>query len=300
MTWLIISIFAYFLNALAGLIDKILLKKSIPEPVVYTFYVGVLSLIALVLIPWGFQYPGLNLLLTSLLAGFIFIFALWLLYTLLKKEEVSRIIPLVGGFSSVFVFLSASLFSLERLSSRQILAFIIILIGGFLISLKGKELKKILSKKIFFLGLLDSSLFALFYLLSKYVYLHHPFISSFVWLRIGGGLGVLILFLIPKNREKILAALKKPATRINKLFLFGKGCGGLSAFFVNYAIAIGSVSLVNALQGSQYGFLFLMAVIFSKKFPLLLEEELTLKIVFQKVVSIILIILGIFLLFLNI
>jgi len=162
MTWLIISIFAYFLNALAGLIDKILLKKSIPEPVVYTFYVGVLSLIALVLIPWGFQYPGLNLLLTSLLAGFIFIFALWLLYTLLKKEEVSRIIPLVGGFSSVFVFLSASLFSLERLSSRQILAFIIILIGGFLISLKGKELKKILSKKIFFLGLLDSSLFALF------------------------------------------------------------------------------------------------------------------------------------------
>ena len=298
MNWLIISIFAYFLNAIAGLIDKILLKKSIPEPVVYTFYVGVLSLAALVLIPWGFQYPGLNLLLISLLAGLIFILALWLLYILLKKEEISRIIPLVGGFSSVFVFLSAHLFSLEKLSSKQILAFIIILIGGFLISLKKGPIK-FLSKKIFFLGLLNSSLFALFYILSKFVYLNHPFISSFVWLRIGGGLGVLILFFIPRNREKILAAIKKSNIGIGKIFLFGQGCGALSFLFVNYAIFLGSVSLVNALQGTQYGFLFLMAIIFSKRFPHLLEEKLTTKIVFQKAISIVLIGLGIFILFIN-
>ena len=298
MNWLIISIFAYFLNAIAGLIDKILLKKSIPEPVVYTFYVGVLSLAALVLIPWGFQYPGLNLLLISLLAGLIFILALWLLYILLKKEEISRIIPLVGGFSSVFVFLSAHLFSLEKLSSKQILAFIIILIGGFLISLKKGPIK-FLSKKIFFLGLLNSSLFALFYILSKFVYLNHPFISSFVWLRIGGGLGVLILFFIPRNREKILAVIKKPNIGAGKIFLFGQGCGALSFLFVNYAISLGSVSLVNALQGTQYGFLFLMAIIFSKRFPHLLEEKLTTKIVFQKAISIVLIGLGIFILFIN-
>jgi len=217
MIWLIISLVGYFLLAIAGLTDKILLKKSIPEPVVYAFYISLLSLIALLLIPFGFEFPGFHLLLISFAAAFIFTLALLLFFSLLKKEEASRVIPLVSGLSPVFVFILSRNFLGESLSLKQILAFIIILIGGLLISLEKGKKKESLFQKTFFLGLIASFLFAVFYVLSKYVYLHHSFISGFIWIKIGGGLSALILFLIPTPKY-----YKKQENQIFKLekFLF--------------------------------------------------------------------------------
>ncbi|NCO23347.1 hypothetical protein COW09_01615 [bacterium (Candidatus Moisslbacteria) CG12_big_fil_rev_8_21_14_0_65_36_11] len=300
MIWLIISLVGYFLLAIAGLTDKILLKKSIPEPVVYAFYISLLSLIALLLIPFGFEFPGFHLLLISFAAAFIFTLALLLFFSLLKKEEASRVIPLVSGLSPVFVFILSRNFLGESLSLKQILAFIIILIGGLLISLEKGKKKESLFQKTFFLGLIASFLFAVFYVLSKYVYLHHSFISGFIWIKIGGGLSALILFLIPTLRKKILQKTGKPDLQTGKVFIFGQSCGALSNLLINYAVAIGPLSLINALQGVQYGFLFLMILVFSRKFPNLLEEKTTPLIVLQKTLSIILISSGILLLFLKI
>src|SRR3989344_2483273 len=54
LSWLFYALSGYFLQGLASVGDKIILKKIIPHPASYAFWQGVLSLGALLLIPFGF------------------------------------------------------------------------------------------------------------------------------------------------------------------------------------------------------------------------------------------------------
>ena len=298
MQWIIISVFAYFLNAIALLIDKFLLKRIIPNPAVYAFYVGVLGLLVFVFAPFNFQFPNLLVLILSLAAGVSYIFALLVFYFLLKKGEASRIVPLVGGLSPVFIFILAWLLLQEMLSVIQICAFVLILLGGWLIMWERKKGKTTFPWPVFFLSLLPAFLFALSHVLSKFVYVNFSFMSGLIWRGVGGFLGGMILFLIPQNREKIIKAVKRSQNKKSFIFIFGQTCAAISFVLVNYAFFLGSVTLVNALSGVQYVFLFLIIIILSKKLPQILQEGITMRIIWQKALSLILISLGISLLFL--
>ena len=51
------------------------------------------------------------------------------------------------------------------------------------------------------------------------------------------------------------------------------------------AIAYRSATLVNALQGLQYGFLFILAVAFSRRWPEIFNEEMTRRVIIQKSIA---------------
>jgi len=130
MLWLTPIILAYFLFAIVALGDKYLLKGP-PNPKIYAFYVGVLGILTLFLIPFvGFSIPGVLGLLFCLLAGTIYIFALLGLYEGLEKFEASRIIPAIGGFSPIFILALTYSFSggKEILGYRELLAFLFLLL----------------------------------------------------------------------------------------------------------------------------------------------------------------------------
>ena len=52
MTWLLITLTSYLIFAVVFLIDKYLLVSSIRNPKVYAFYIGVLGIGGLLLIPF--------------------------------------------------------------------------------------------------------------------------------------------------------------------------------------------------------------------------------------------------------
>jgi hypothetical protein len=54
-----------------------------------------------------------------------------------------------------------------------------------------------------------------------------------------------------------------------------------------------NIALVNALEGSKYAFIFIMALLLSTKFPKIFRRENSL----QKIVSIIIIIIGMYFVF---
>ena len=111
MLWLIVIIVAYFLFAIVALGDKYLLAGP-PNPKSYSFYVGVLGGLVLVLIPFvGFSIPAFYQVLFCFLAGAMFIFALLGMFEGLEKFEASRIIPAVGGILPLFTFLLVYFFS---------------------------------------------------------------------------------------------------------------------------------------------------------------------------------------------
>ena len=81
-------------------------------------------------------------------------------------------------------------------------------------------------------------------------------------------------------------------------FLFGvnKVSGGVAAFLLAYAVSIGPLSLVHALNGTQFAFVFILSLGLSFFFPKIYGEKLAFNDWVQKALALGLIILGIWLL----
>ncbi len=305
MSWLIITLVAYFLNAVAMVIDKTLLKKEIQNPFVYTFYIAALGgFLVLLALPLAYLFslqliwPGWTQFWLSMLAGGTFSIGLFLMFFALKKEDTSRLIPMIGGLVPVFVLILAYFFIGEQLITNQFYAFILILIGTFLIALDFGTKDNVKISKVIWLALPSALFFGISYVLTKDVYNHQPFISGFVWTRIGAFVLMLLPLFYSKNRNDLLHPKKDKTTKQLKKttgkFLLGQTCGGVSAIMIQYAISIASVSLVQALQGTQYVFVFIMVLITTFYFPKFLREYITRQIVIQKFIAILLISIGIY------
>ena len=297
MNWVLISIFAYFINAFSSVIDKFILKKPIQHPIVLGFYSGILSIFVLFLAPFGLNWPGFSQFLISILAGIIFLAALIVFYSVLREGETSRIIPVIGGFTPIFVLIISYFVLGAHLTLFQFIAFGLLVCGGVLISAEknDKNYKFGHFKKSIFAAFL----FAIFYILSKYIFLNQPFISGFIWQRLGSFLGAIFLLVIFKNRELIFKTSKELKFKWGALVVVNKIIGGISFILINYAIYLGSVALVSALEGTRYAFIFLIVTALSIKYPAIFEEKISTPAIIQKIIAILLISLGFVVLFIK-
>ncbi len=194
MSWLLVAILSYLILAVVSLVDKYLLTNSIPNPKVYVFYVGILGILVLFLAPFvGFYIPEKSQIVLGLLAGAVFIYALFWFYKTLQLFETSRVVPAIGGLVPLFTFGLIYLFSYGRevLSLREFIAFILLILGSILINLK-KE--KLINLKSFKFSALSAFLLSLSFVLIKYVYLAQPFWNGFIWRSIGGFLASVCFF----------------------------------------------------------------------------------------------------------
>lgn len=311
MLWLPIIISAYFLLAICFLIDKYLLSGPIPHPRVYVFYVGLMSIFVVFLIPFtGFFIPKTEILILSLFTGMVFVLALYSLYSSLRLFEASRVVPVVGGLSPFFVLFLIYISSGGEtfLSFPKAIAFGLLVMGSVLITLR-KETN--ISLNVLKYSLVTAFLFALQIVLAKHVYLNQPFWNGFIWIKLGNVLAALLFLIISSELKKKIYKPKKTmieffsglGIRIKTAFIFvlSKGLGALANILQNWAIALAplaSVALINALQGVQYFFLIFLAFIIAFKYPKILKEEISPAIAFQKIISILFIGAGLSILFL--
>lgn len=295
MFWILIIILAYFLNAVATTIDKFLLSKQISNPAVYSFFISALSLLGIVLIPFGFHFVSLAQTLIAFGTGIVFTFAYLYMFKALNGNEATRITPFMGGFQPVFVFFLAWIFLGELLSVQAIVAFAIIVLGTIIISRQSglSKKKQKISRQSYMFALISTLLFAIAYTLTKYIYIQDGFITGFVLTRIGTAIGALLLLIPAQNLKDIMHEIKKPSQKTSKWFLVGQGAGAISFILVSYAISISpSVAIVNASRGLEYVFLIIIISAMSLKFPKLLKEKMTRKTIFQKGSAIACIVIG--------
>lgn len=298
MIWLTVIIFAYLIFAVTSLIDNYLLAGP-PNPKSYSFYIGVLGISVLVLAPFvDLSIPAKPQLLLALLTGVIYILALFWFFMGLEHFEPSRIVPAIGGMLPLFTFTLVYFFSRGEavLGVKELFAFALLILGSFLITFERKKIS-FQSLKI---SIMAAFLFALVFVLSKYVYLEQPFWSGFIWMRIGGFLAALCFLLTKAVREEIFLKKFTFQKKTGTLFLFNQGMGAGGFILQNFAIALAGLAFLpflNALQGIQYVFLFLIIIFLARKFPRIVEEKLTQKNVLQKVISIALIGLGLIILY---
>ncbi|MCX6761018.1 MAG: hypothetical protein NTZ84_02880, partial [Candidatus Nealsonbacteria bacterium] len=277
MSWLVVTILAYFILALAFLVDKYLLVSSIQNPKVYVFYTGALGGLTLFLIPFvGFSIPLPSQIALSLLAGAFFIIGIYWFYKTLQKYEASRIVPAIGGMTPIFSFLAVFISSggKETLSSFDFLALIFLVIGTILITFeKGKGI----TLDSFSGSFVSAFFLSISFVLIKYVYLVMEFWPGFIWTKIGSFITAICFFVFFSEVRKEIFGKKKESMprKTSVIFLSNQAMGGLANVMQNWALFLAPlafVSVINALQGVQYVFLLCLIVFLSFFFPALAEK----------------------------
>ena len=298
MFWLIIALSAYLGLAAVAVIDKYLLAGPIKSPAVYAATIGLLSVFAFLILPFSPFVPTLSQLALDISAGAFFIFALLAYFTALKKGEASRVVPLSAACVPLFTLILANIFIGESLTGNQLLGFGILVLGGVVITFAGGG-KNTLGKKelhkIYALAVLASFLFAVHFILMKQVYFGQPFVGGLIWSALGKIVGAVILLTVLKHYgrlPKLKFKVKHAKNKSFSFFVLARVLGGLSGIAQNYAIFLASVSLVNALQGFQHAFLFLLIYILGKKVTTL-KEDFNPRQLLQKVSAVIILSFGI-------
>lgn len=298
--WLLITVIAYFFHASAVILDKFLLTQRIQRPSTYAFWVAVFGLGALILAPFDFYIPSTSAIVDAFVSGTAFTFGLLFFYIAIQSGEASRVAPVIGAFSPIFVFLLSRGILGEVLSRGEFVVFAILVLGSILISVTHKKDGPRLTNgdiKIFAWAILASFLFGVTYVYEKAVFNEVSFVNGFIWTRFGSFFGALPFLVFSYTRHDIFEAPRMADRTTVAAFLTNKVAGALGFFLVSFAISTApSVSLVNALQGIEYVVVFFIALLLSKVRPSILKEEFTPLAIFEKAVAILLIAAGLALL----
>lgn len=295
MSHLPFTVAAYLFNALSVLANKFLLSKTIPDPLVYIFYISLLSILAIFALPFT-QIPTIPIFILASASTLLWTLGAYCMFKALKMGNVSRVIPIIGTLIPLLLLLFAS--ETNAITTLQSWAVLILVLGMIFLSLRDL-LQGALNKREIIFELTSAGCFALSYILLREAYLNLDFFSVLVWSRIILLPFCLLLVAIPTIRRKIITS---NGTKINffskvgLVFLGGQISGALSEFLLLFSISLANPALVNSLQGTQYVFLLVFALILSKKYPAIFKEKYTLLTLVPKFVGIIFIALGLYLL----
>lgn len=300
MTWIFIALGGYFFNALAALFDKLLLSDDrIGSPALYAFFTSLVSLFALVLLPFGFVFVIPNAIFLGFVSGFLFLLGLIAFYEAVKRSEISRVAPLVGVSIIGFLFAATvvrGFFTGCECDAVSIIALLLLAVGSFFLA---KPKKGAYDPNLVRFVLLSGALMAASLVVLKETYLLSNFATGFFWSRMGMFLTGMSLLVFPALRSQIFSGGDRHAkpTKRNAatatLFFMNKAFGGLGAFLISYAISLGPVTFVQGLNGAQFALVFLLAVPISIRYPKIFREETDRNTIIQKTAAIILIALGI-------
>ena len=300
MPWIPIIISAYLIFAVTSLVDNYLLLGA-PNPKSYSFYVGVLGILVLVLIPFiGFSIPPGGQIILALSAGVFYILAMFWFYFGLEYYTPSQIVPVIGALTPIFTFILINIFlkTGKSLSILGIIALAILIGGSFLASFKKGKKISFSSLKI---AALSAFLFSLTFLLSKEVYENQPFWSGFIWMRIGGFFAGFCFLFTKEVRREIFQKKFTFKKRTGLIFILNQGAGAGGFILQNFAIALAGLiylPFINALLGVQFAAMFFITFFLIKKFPKFSEEKFTPSLLSQKIASIVLIAGGLLLFYL--
>jgi len=291
--WLIVAILAYLFFGLSSLGDKLVLAGK-PKPNSYTFYIGVLSLFVVLFIPFTkLDFPNATTFIWIALDAAVHVVGIYTMFVALERFDVSKVIATIGATQPIFIFALTWLFwGPQLMPGIDILAFVLLFIGSIVISIE-KNLE--ITGDYLKITIFSSIMFSLDYIFSKLVFLNQAFLPGIIWIRLFVFLFVLV-FLIKKNSRKEIFSRQMISNRKTQaIFIYAQASGGVANLLQSFAIYLAPIvflATVNSMRGIQYVFLFIITIFISLFFPKLLKEELSVKIIIQKIISIILIAIG--------
>lgn len=289
----------FFLALAAGLIwslgnisHKLLASRLIRSPF---FMLVIFSVVATVVGMGLFLLEPViitgSTLLLIVAAAIIYLCAAFFYFQAMKTEEASRVVPLFAIGTVLIVVLSA-IFLDEVFTVLQYFGIILVISGSVLISTQGKFFSFLKSRLLGLMSLSGLS-FALNALLVKKILETHSFVQTFSHLSVVEGIiGMALAAMLFSRVRKVFSRVSFKHILINA----GTDFVSIGAEFIyTMALSIWYLTLVETVASLQYAFIFIWTILLSRFRPQLLAEKITTKIVVQKSFSIILIVVGIYL-----
>lgn len=270
-SWILFAVLGQLLNAVAVFIDRYMLtqKRGIGSPIVYAFYVSLLSGFVIVLVPFGLiSMPSFITIQFALASAASFIVALILLYDSLKKGTASDVMPVITAFSAFSSFIFAFVWLDEDLPAMFSVAVILFIVGTLLIS------RFRFTSRVFAHVTVSGILFGVSAFAIKLLFLQASFWDGFFWSRMANVIGAIFLLMWPGNIQKIFHGTKNTSHGTRLLVIGNKTLAGVAGALIFLAISMGHVSVVNAMSGLQFAFLLGLAFLFSHRFPNVLRGEI--------------------------
>ncbi len=208
----------------------------------------------------------------------------------MKKEEVSRVIPIRSIYVLIVAFLSAILIG-EIFNTYIYIALVMMFIGVFLLSFRfGYGLPKGISA---LLPLLTSVILLSFVVVGiKFALTGLEFETYLLYQFIGFFAGTIPLWFFRGVRKDFIRGYKK--LKNLKLVLSAELFDLVGFLLIVYAISIGPVSLITSLRSLNILFVLLFAFLISRLRPNILKEEFGGKVAWIKLFGVVLLVLGTF------
>lgn len=307
--WITLAVISQLFFATTALIDKyIVTSGKVSKPVVLAFYVGLMSSLTAVVFLFGWvslpfngisipsfsnvSWPTFEVAWLSILAGFSFIGALVFLFSALKRADASDVVPVSASMSAVSSLALGLIFLGNDLTSNFVFGVVVLVFGMLLVSLFQ------FSRKVLLFSMIAGTFFGTHFVLVKLVFNETVFDNGFLWTRLGIVLASLFLLLLPACHSDVKE--HKGKTTRKKLFawiLGNKVLAGIAGILSLKAIELGDVSVVQALGALQFAFLLVFALFWGGKTPYACGENCNTRQKWQKVISVVVIGLGFYILF---
>ena len=286
MNWILLALSNYFLLAIGNVFEKII---RIDRSAFILLLLSSVSRFPFLLIPLLFRMGSNSpiIVLLTIFSGVLSNIAFFPYLRALKHEQVSRLVPL-WNFIPPLTLIMAFIFLNEQLPVNFYFAFALIFIGSILISLK--DLKGNLSKYALVLMGLSSLLYAIDSIILKYV---SGFLSPtdlIFYTALGNIIFAVVLVALKKEMKKEIYLVKERKWAIGYL--------ALMVFAAPlYLISIQNipVSIYVALGGFQGLFVAGIALTIHHQF-IKIDEKTDLRSLIIKLISILLMISGLYLL----
>jgi len=297
MPWYLFALATPTLYSFSNFVDKYLIEKRIKEPMAITAIACIISgvfgvLIGLVI---GFVNIGLFQIALIMFAGILLTFYLWPYFEAMKLEDASRIVPLFQ-FIPVFTLILSSLILKETLTLKQIVGLVLVVAAGVSLSAERLEGKMFKPRKSLWFMLLACLMYGLVGILFRFVVKEASFWTTLSYEYIGSGIGGILLFLLPRVCKSISADIQQIKSS-SGIITFNNGIAILAQMSESYAISLVAVPLVNLIGSIQPVLSLGEGYILTKRFPNIIKEDISKKVIANKLISIVLIFCGLYLVY---
>jgi drug/metabolite transporter (DMT)-like permease len=300
LDWVTSAVLSAALLGMVHVVDSHLISKRMPSFKTYLLVVGIFIFLVSITLAFLFPLPpnvGFWPLFIAALSGMTRAASVLIMLYLMKKEEVSVVIPIANTYP-IFVALIAIPTLNETLNSLQWVAIVIVVFGVLLTSVRLRKETQIswLGKPVILL-LVSSILWAVSDIMTKYAL---EYVSSWNMYWISHLILPLAFFTIsfrPSVFREIMNYQKRNSSVIILALNESMAVTALVLFY--WSMQRGPVSLVAAIYSIRPLFVFIYAVIISRFSSFLLEEHTGRSTLLLRFIAISLIVGGVILIYLT-
>ncbi len=304
MNWFFIALAAPFLWSLVNITDQYLVekytdgKRTSGALVLFSSLIGIFVAFVIGLFANNvFEISSIDKLLLIITGILAIVWIILYLFTL-EIEKVSGVVPWFLTIP-VFGYILGYLFLGETLSLSQQIGSLIILFGVAILSFDFSNAKQHRFKWEVALYMIPACfIIAVIGVIFKYVTVVDQFWISSFWVYVGlGTAGVFIYIFSDSYRCQFMKMIKKGKTKIVGLNVASEIASNVGNLLTTYATLLAPVALVYLVGNFQPAILLIFTLLGTRFFPNIITEDMSKRVLFPKIMSIVIIIAGSLILF---